>query len=68
MLEVVIEDIEAAKHLAYVTEVSVKPQSYGGDTAGFNIPFNVSENGARTKGYVTIEDGKPTFTAGEITP
>ena len=34
MLEVIIEDTAAENHLAYVQEVIVKPQSYGGDTAG----------------------------------
>lgn len=70
MLEVIVEDTEATKHLAYVQEVMVKPQSYGGDVSGVNIPFNVSENGTRTKGYVTAESvktGNPVFTEGEIT-
>ncbi len=68
MLEVIIEDTEAENHLAYVQEVMVKPQSYGGDTGGFNIPFQVSFNGARTKGYVTASSlaTTPTFTKGEI--
>lgn len=68
MLEVIIEDTEADNHLAYVQEVMVKPQSYGGDTAGLNIPFQVSFNGARTKGYVTAASlaTNPTFTKGEI--
>lgn len=69
MLETIIEDTGATKHLAYVQEVMVKPQSYGGDTSGINIPFNVSENGKRTKGYVTAESmktGNPVFTEGEI--
>lgn len=69
MLEVIIEDTEAEKQLAYVQEVIVKPQSYGGDTAGLNIPFNVSEDGKRTKGYVTTESlktGNPTFTEGAL--
>ena len=69
MLEVIVEDTAAAKHLAYVQEVMVKPQSYGGDTAGVNIPFNITDDGARTKGYVTAESlksGKPVFAEGEI--
>lgn len=69
MLEVIVEDTEATNHLAYVQEVIVKPQSYGGDTAGLNIPFQVSEDGARTKGYVTatsLASGDPDFTAGNI--
>lgn len=67
MLEVIVEDTEATKHLAYVREVMVKPTSYGGGTEGFNIPFNVSEDGAWVEGTVTAESvksGSPVFTAG----
>ena len=70
MLEVIVENTEAAKHLAYAQEVLVKPQSYGGGTEGVNFPFNMQENGTRTKGYVTAESlktGNPVFAAGEIT-
>lgn len=66
MLEVFVEDTEATKHTAYVREVMVKPQSYGGDTGGLNFPFNVMEDGASVKGSVTADSltsGSPTFTA-----
>lgn len=66
MLEVIMEDMEAEVHTAYVREVIVKPTSYGGGTEGFNIPFNVSEDGAWVKGTVTAESVKayaPVFTA-----
>lgn len=66
MLEVFVEDTEATTHTAYVREVMVKPQSYGGDTGGLNFPFNVSEDGASVKGTVTaasLTSGSPTFTA-----
>lgn len=69
MLEVIVEDTSAAKHLAYAQEVLVKPQSYGGGVEGVNFPFNIHEDGERTKGYVTAESLKvknPVFTAGEI--
>lgn len=69
MLEVIVDDTSADQHLAFVTEVIVKPQSYGGGTEGVNIPFNVSEDGERVKGYVTKESlatGSPKFTAGEM--
>lgn len=69
LLEVIVEDTAAKNHLAFIQESLVKPQSYGGDTSGVSIPFNVSENGKRTKGYVSAESlktGSPTFTAGEI--
>ena len=66
LLDVIVEDTEAETHLAYVREVMVKPTSYGGGTEGFNIPFNVSEDGAWIKGTVTAESvkaGQPVFTA-----
>ena len=63
LLEVIVDNTEATSHSAWVQEVIVKPQSYGGDTAGFNIPFNVMENGKRTAGTVTLSNGVPTFTA-----
>ena len=66
MLEVIVEDTEAAEHMAFVREVMVKPQSYGGGTEGFNIPFSVSEDGASIEGTVTAETlktGSPVFTA-----
>lgn len=71
MLEVIVEKTEDTNHLAWLQEVIVKPDSYGGDTAGFNIPFTVSEDGARVKGYVTAESmkgGKLEFKSGEIPP
>ena len=64
-----MEDTSATKHLAYVQEVLVKPQTYGGGTDGVNFPFNILENGNRTKGYVTAESvktGNPVFAEGEI--
>lgn len=70
ILEVIVEDTEAAKHLAYAQEVLVKPQSYGGDPEGINFPFNIHEDGDRIKGYVTnesLKSGKPVFAEGEIT-
>lgn len=69
LLEVTVEDTGAANHLAYVREVLLKPQSYGGGTEGHNIPFTISEDGASVEGYVSAESlatGNPTFTAGSI--
>ena len=68
MLEVIIEDTEATTHTAFVREVMVKPQSYGGGTEGFNIPFTVSEDGDWVEGTVTavsVKSGAPVFTAAE---
>ena len=69
MLEVIVEDTAAENHRAWLREVMVKPQSYGGDTAGFNIPFTVSEDGESQEGYVSAESMKSkslAFTAGAI--
>lgn len=62
ILEVIIEDTSSTSHEAYIEDVIVKPQSYGGDTSGFAIPFDVLFDGNRKKGTVTITDGVPTFT------
>jgi len=69
LLEVTVEDTDAANHLAYVREVILKPNSYGGGTEGHNIPYTVSEDGTSIEGYVSAESlatGNPTFTAGSI--
>ena len=66
MLEVIVEDLKAETHTAYLREVIVKPTSYGGGTEGVNIPFTVSEDGAFVKGTVTaasVKAGNPVFTA-----
>ena len=68
LLEVLVEDTAAETHTAYVREVMVKPQSYGGSTEGLNYPFNVAEDGETVKGTVTaasMKAGKPVFTAGK---
>lgn len=66
LLEVIVEDTEAATHTAYLREVKVTPTSYGGGTEGVNIPFTVDFDGAWVKGTVTSESvkkGAPVFTA-----
>lgn len=47
----------------YKVPVLVVPQEEGGDTSGYTINFNVYENGARTKGTVSVTEQVPTFTA-----
>ena len=67
LLEVIVEDTKQTTHTAYLREVLVKPDSYGGGTDGFSIPFTVSEDGAWAKGAVTAESlkaGSPVFTEG----
>lgn len=62
ILEVIMEDTEGP-HLAFMEDVIVKPQSYGGGIEGVNIPYNVAFNGNRVKGTVTFTNGVPEFTA-----
>lgn len=67
LLEVIIEDPAVETHMAFVREVRVKPQSYGGGTEGFNIPFQITEDGASVEGTVTaasLKTGNPVFTVG----
>lgn len=64
ILEVIMEDT-AGPHKAWQEDVIVKPQSYGGDTSGVAIPFDVLFNGNRQEGTVTITSGVPTFTPKE---
>lgn len=61
ILEVIVDKEEGAFD-AWIEDVIVKPQSYGGGTEGFVIPFNVAFNGNRKQGTVTIADKVPTFT------
>ena len=63
ILEVIVSNTDDESHEAYQEDVIVKPQSYGGDTGGFAIPFDVHFDGNRKKGTVTIAAGIPTFTA-----
>lgn len=60
-LEVIIEDASNASHKAWREDCVIKPNSYGGDTSGLQIPFSIYPDGNRVEGTVTIVDGKPTF-------
>lgn len=65
LLEVLIDDTEATSHKAWTEDVIIKPQSYGGDTSGVAIPFDILFNGNRKEGTVTITGGTPSFTPSE---
>lgn len=50
---------------AWKEKVTVVPQEYGGDTAAFGIPFNLSpKGGGREEGTVSVTKRVPTFTPG----
>ena len=61
-LEVIIDNTAASEHEAWKENCRIEISSYGGDTSGFAIPFEVHFDGNRQKGTVTISDGTPTFT------
>ncbi len=62
-MEVLIDKTEGPFD-AWIEDVVVKTQSYGGQQGGVRFPFNVAFCGNRIKGTVTFDaTGKPTFTA-----
>lgn len=65
--EVKNSDVSTLTGEAWMENVIVVPQEYGGDTSGFDIPFNINMNGGRTKGTVSVTERVPTFTAGTTT-
>lgn len=48
---------------AWTQKAVVAVQSYGGDTKGLQIPYNIHWIGTKTFGTVSITNGVPTFTA-----
>ena len=62
ILEVIIDPADEGAHEAYTENVIVKPTSYGGDTSGFAIPFEVHFDGDRKDGTATISGGSVSFT------
>ena len=61
ILEVLVDKPQAPFD-AWVEDVIIKPQSYGGAQGGVRIPYKVAYCGNRRKGTVALEDKKPTFT------
>lgn len=60
-LEVIVEDTEASSHDAWQEDCRIEIVSYGGDTSGLQISYNVWVDGNRQQGTV---DGvkNPKFT------
>ena len=61
IIEVLI-DKDGGTYDAWIEDCIIKPQSYGGDITGVNIPFNINFNGNRKQGTVVVTKGVPTFT------
>lgn len=55
------EDVDGGAVTAYRQEAYVVPQSYGGGTSGYGIPFNLTYVGERTAG--TFDPSTKTFSA-----
>lgn len=55
------EEPTAGKYTAYREDAIIEVSSYGGDTTGYQIPFNLHHTGNRTKG--TFDPATKTFTA-----
>lgn len=55
------EEATAGKYTAYREDTIIEVSSYGGDTTGYQIPFNLHHTGNRTKG--TFDPTTKTFTA-----
>lgn len=62
-LEVLVEDPVASSHEAWQEDCKIEIVSYGGDTSGLQIVYNVWPDGNRQEGTVTMNDKVPTFTA-----
>lgn len=52
---------ETGSYVAYKEDAIIEVSSYGGDTTGYQIPFNVHHTGNRVKGKFTL--ATKTFTA-----
>lgn len=61
ILEVLI-DKTSGTFDAWIEDVIIKPNSYGGAQGGVRIPYNIAFSGNRKQGTVTITDGVPVFT------
>ena len=55
------ETAETGKYPAVREEVYIEVKSYGGDTTGYQIPFDLHYTGVKTKG--TFDPATKTFTA-----
>lgn len=65
-LEVIVEDTTAASHSAWEEDCRIEIVSYGGDTSGFQIAYNLYPDGNRTQGTATITNGVPTFSTSAL--
>lgn len=62
-LEVIIDDTSASSHSAWTEDCRVEISSYGGDTTGHQINYNIWVDGNRKAGTVAFTGKVPSFTA-----
>lgn len=62
-LEVIVEDTTAASHDAWEEDCRIEIASYGGDTSGLQIAYNIYPDGNREQGTATFTNKVPTFSA-----
>ena len=62
-MEVLIDDDTNTSHSAWTEDCRIEIVSYGGDTSGMQILFNIWVDGNRVEGTVTFTNKVPTFTA-----
>lgn len=68
LMEVLIEDESAASHSAWKENARIEIASYGGDTSGFQISYNVWSDGERTEGSAAYSNGVPTWSGDPLSP
>lgn len=59
------EGSTSGSYVAWRQDAYVVPSSYGGDTSGYQIPFDINYVGDRTKGMFAVSGGSGTFTPDE---
>jgi len=64
-LDIEVKDTgeKTATGTGYEVPVKIVADNDGGSTAGYAIPFTITEDGNRTQGTVSVTNKKPTFTA-----
>ncbi len=65
-LEVHMWEGNETSYVAYAQECHVIPNSYGGDTSGYQIPFSIYYSGSRTKGTYDVTTKTFTPDAGTV--
>lgn len=65
-LEVIIDNTDESEHEAWEENCRIEIASYGGDTSGFQIAYNVWPDGGRVKGTATFAGKVPTFSEGSV--